>query len=74
MASVSYSLTVGNLEGHEMEPDKIAVAANAPGAGDIELRVNTANIPKTHQIVRAMKAFIRRAEDGRLGPNDFKSI
>jgi hypothetical protein len=67
MTSVSFNLTTALLEGHEGEPDKIATGANAPGTGDVELRVNLANVKTRYQILRALDAFKRRLEDGRFG-------
>lgn len=70
MANLSYSISTATLEGHEGEPDKITKGTSAPGAGDVEMRVNLADMKSNMQIIRALQAFIRRLEDGRLGSND----
>lgn len=67
MANKSWNLTRQNLDGHEMEPDKIGTGTNGPGTGDIEVRVNLSNVTNYKQLIRAMMAFIRRFEDGRFG-------
>jgi hypothetical protein len=74
MASVSYNLAAGVLEGHELEPDEVSKGTSAPGAGDIELRVDMTKVSNINQIIRALEVFKRRAEDGRYGPNDFGII
>lgn len=74
MASISYNITSGIVEGHEMEPDQVSTGTNAPGAGDIELRVNLANVVNNKQIIRALELFIRRLEDGRLASKDTGEI
>lgn len=69
MANLSYNVTTAIIEAHEDEPDKINVGSAAP-TNDVELRVNLANVKTNHQIIRALKMFIRRLEDGRLASND----
>lgn len=62
MSSVSYSLN----RGADQSPDKIAVGTNAPGAGDVELRVDvTTHTPTREDVILILQAFIRRLEDGR---------
>lgn len=70
MANKSWYVTTATLEGHEMETDKVTTGTNAPGSGDIELRVNLSNTKTNEQIIRALKLFIRRLEDGRLASKD----
>lgn len=70
MANLSYNVSSATLEGHEMEPDKVSTGTNAPGAGDIEVRINLANFVNNKQIIRALRLFILRLEDGRLVSND----
>lgn len=69
MANKSWNVTTAIIEGHEMEPDKINTGTNAP-TNDVELRVNLSNVKNNQMIIRALKMFIRRLEDGRLASND----
>jgi hypothetical protein len=71
MANLSYNVTTAIIEGHEDEPDEIAVGTAAPTTGKaVELRVDLSLVKSNHQIIRALHMFIRRLEDGRLGSND----
>lgn len=70
MANLSYDISSATLESHEIEPDEITTGTSAPGAGDIEVRINLANFNSNLQIIRALEAFIRRLEDGRYASVD----
>lgn len=71
MASVSYSLNFGA----DQSPDEIAVGANAPGAGNVELRItSTATGADAQEIILILQAFQRRLEDGRLVAQDLGTI
>ncbi len=72
MASVSISLTVDKIE--DNSPESIVVGSAAPGAGDIELRVNTANVPSLKQIYLALQAFDDFVNDQNYGPSNFKVL
>lgn len=69
MASVSLSLTAANVE--DISPLNVVVGASAPGAGDVELRVNTANITSLKQLFLALEKFDDFIEDTNLGPVNF---
>jgi hypothetical protein len=73
MASVSLSITVAQIE--DINPENITVGSSVPGAGDVELRVNTANVhePQADQsgAGEARAAFI---EDQNYGPVNFKEL
>jgi hypothetical protein len=67
MASYSYSLSFGA----DQSPDKITLGTSAPGAGNVELRVNAAATGASNeQVILILQAFIRRLEDGRLASKD----
>lgn len=72
MASVSISLTVDKIE--DNNPENIVVGANAPGVGDIELRVNTANVPSLKQIFLALEKFDFFVNDQNYGPKTFLEL
>lgn len=72
MASVSLSLTVAQIE--DVNPENITVGASAPGAGDIEIRVNTANVPTLKQIWLALEKFDWFVNDQNYGPRIFKEL
>lgn len=72
MASVSISLTVSAIE--DNNPENIVVGSSVPGAGDIEIRVNTANIPSLKQIYLALQKFDDFVRDSNLGPSTFKVL
>lgn len=72
MASVSLSITVAEVE--DVNPENIAVGASVPGAGDIELRVNTANVTSLKQIYLALEKFEAFIEDQNYGPSNFKVL
>lgn len=69
MASVSLSLTNAQIE--DVGPLNITVGALAPGAGDVELRVNTANITSLKQLYLALEKLDWFIEDTNLGPASF---
>lgn len=72
MASVSLSINVAQIE--DVSPENITVGASAPGAGDIEIRVNTANIPSLKQIYLALEKFDAFIRDQNYGPVNFKVL
>lgn len=72
MASVSISLTVAGIE--DANPENITVGAAVPGAGDIELRVNTANVTSLKQIYLALQKFDDFINDQNYGPSNFKVL
>lgn len=63
MASVSFNLATGTID---TGADNIGVGTNAPGTGDIELRINAATISTRLEAIRLTEAFLRRLEDGRF--------
>ena len=72
MASVSISLTAAQIE--DVTPQNILVGAAAPGAGDIELRVNTANITSLKQLFLALEKFDWFVNDQNYGPATFGEL
>ena len=66
MANLSYSLSKGQSD----QPLDIAVGTNAPGAGDVELRINGSatggaggsGAITTKEVVLILNSFIRRLE------------
>lgn len=72
MASVSLSINVAQIE--DVSPENITVGASAPGAGDIEIRVNTANILSLKQIYLALEKFDAFIRDQNYGPVNFKVL
>ena len=73
MASVSYSLTAVLVQ-EGIDPENITVGASAPGAGDVELRVNTANVTTLKDLEVAVRQFLIRIQDSRYGHLDFGVI
>ncbi len=72
MASVSLSFTVAQIE--DLNPENITVGSSAPGAGDIELRVNTANVPTLKQVYLALEKLDWFVNDQNYGPVNFKEL
>ena len=72
MASVSISITAAQIE--DNNPENITVGASAPGAGDVELRVNTANVTSLKQLFLALEKFDFFVEDQNYGPTNFKIL
>lgn len=72
MASVSLSMTVDQIE--DVNPENITVGSLAPGAGDFELRVNTANVPSLRQICQALEKLDYFVDDQNYGPSTFKVL
>ena len=72
MASVSLSINVAQIE--DVNPENITVGSSAPGAGDIELRVNTANVTSLKQIFLALEKFDWFVNDQNYGPVNFKEL
>ena len=72
MASVSLSFTVDKIE--NLNPENITVGTSAPGAGDIELRVNTANVTSLMQLYRALEKIDWFVNDQNYGPKTFKEL
>jgi len=72
MASVSLSMTVAQIE--DVNPENITVGASAPGAGDFEIRVNTANITTLKQIYQALEKIDWFVQDQNYGPSTFKVL
>lgn len=77
MANLSYSLSKGQQD----QPLDIAVGTNAPGAGDVEVRINGSatggtggsGVITTKEVVLILQAFIRRLEM-QLGEGDLGNI
>lgn len=69
MASVSLSLTAAQTE--DLNPENITVGSSVPGAGDIEIRVNMANVTSLQQVGDALKKFNWFVEDQKYGPSTF---
>jgi hypothetical protein len=69
MASVSLSITAAQVE--VLDPLNITVGTNAPAVGDIEIRVNTANLASLKQIFLALEKFDDFVNDQNLGPVTF---
>lgn len=72
MASVSLSLTAAGIE--DANPENTTVGSAVPGAGDIELRVNTANVTSLKQIYLALQKFDDFINDQNYGPSTFKVL
>jgi len=72
MASVSLSFSVDKIE--NLNPENITVGTSAPGAGDIELRVNTANVTSLMQLYRALEKIDWFVNDQNYGPKTFKEL
>lgn len=69
MASVSLSLTVDQAT--VRNPQNVVTGTNAPGTGDIELRVNMAKFTGLEQIWLALEQFDDYINDQNLGPQAF---
>jgi hypothetical protein len=69
MASVSISLTVDQAT--VTNPDSVVASTNAPGAGDIELRVNMAKFTSIEQIGLAVDQFELFLYNAYYGPETF---
>jgi hypothetical protein len=67
MASVSYSVTFGKVD---FKPEDYTVGANGPSVGDVEVRINTANVPTLKDLRIALEMLINRIDDQRYGPSD----
>mgnify|MGYP001610158632 CR=1 FL=1 len=72
MASVSLSLTAATIEG--ADPEDVVVGSSVPGAGDIEIRVNTANVTSLKQIYLALEKFDWFVQDAKYGPANFQVL
>ncbi len=72
MASVSLSFTVAQVE--DVNPENITVGASAPGAGDIELRVDMSKFTSLKQIYLALEKMDWFVEDENYGPANFKVL
>lgn len=72
MANVSISLTVANSE--SLNPQLVVVGSAAPGTGDIELRVNTTNVPTLKQLYIMLEELDYFVKDENLGPSTFKIL
>jgi hypothetical protein len=57
-----------------ISPENITVGSSVPGAGDIELRVNTANVPSLKQIILALEKFELFTNNQNYGPSNFKVL
>jgi hypothetical protein len=73
MASVSYSLTAAVAQEGD-DPENITLGTSGPGAGDVELRVNTANIATLKDLNVALCQMLIRINDSRYGHADFGLI
>lgn len=65
-------MTVAGIE--DLNPENITVGSAVPGAGDIEIRVNTANVPSLKQIELALEKFCVFVNDQKYGPTNFKVL
>lgn len=72
MASVSLSMTVAGVE--DLNPENITVGSSAPGAGDIELRVDMAKFTSLKQVYLALEKIDWFVEDQNYGPVNFKVL
>lgn len=67
MASVSLDLTVAS----DLKVNNVHTGTNAPGSGDIEVRINLANIPtrkETVKLLRAIENFINYGDQTVIKP------
>ena len=71
MASVSYSISFGSTGAQDLKPEDFAVGASGPGVGDVEIRVNAANVPTLKDLELVLEGAIRRLQDSRYGVSDF---
>ncbi len=72
MASVSLSMTVAGVE--DINPENITVGSSAPGAGDIELRVDMAKFTTLKQVILALEKMDEFTQDQNYGPSNFKVL
>lgn len=72
MASVSLSFTVAQVE--DLNPENITVGSSAPGAGDIELRVDMSKFTSLNQVYLALEKIDWFVEDQKYGPTNFKVL
>lgn len=72
MASVSLSMTAAGVE--DVNPENITVGASAPGAGDIELRVDMAKFTSLKQVFLALEKLDWFLNDQNYGPSNFKVL
>lgn len=72
MASVSLSFTVAQVE--DLNPENITVGSSAPGAGDIELRVDMSKFTSLNQVYLALEKIDWFVEDQKHGPTNFKVL
>lgn len=72
MASVSLSMTVAGVE--DVNPENITVGASAPGAGDLELRVDMSKFTSLKQIFLALEKLDWFVQDENYGPTNFKVL
>lgn len=72
MASVSISQTAAQIE--DSSPESLTVGSSVPGAGDIEIRVNMANVTSLKQIYLALQNFQDFVRDQNYGPSNFKVL
>lgn len=63
MANLSLNLAAGQVD---TGPDKVGTGTNAPGTGDIELRISNTNIKTKLEVLRLVDEFKRFIEDGRF--------
>lgn len=72
MASVSLSFAVSDVE--NVNPENITVGSSAPGAGDIELRVDTSKFTSLKQVFLALEKLDWFVNDQNYGPSTFKEL
>lgn len=72
MASVSLNLTVDQAT--VTNDDNVLTGANAPGTGDIEIRVDMSKFTSLEQIWLALEQFDRYIQNAAKGPNAFGVI
>lgn len=70
MASVSYGLNRGT----DQSPDAITIGSVAASGNDVVLSIDKTKSLNTEDVILICQAFIRRLEDGRLGPADIVNI
>lgn len=63
MANLSLSYSAGQVD---TGPDNTTTGTNAPGTGDIELRISNTNITTKQEVLRLVDEFKRFIEDGRF--------
>lgn len=62
MASISFNLTGQQ----DAKATNVLTGTNAPGTGDVEVRINRANIPNRKEAIKLIDAIIRYIENGSL--------